>query len=326
MLYVVNDSTDPYFNLALEEYLLTRRTDLKSLFMLWQDEPVVVVGRNQNSQAEINQDFMERKGIKLVRRLSGGGAVYHDLGNLNFTFITEDNHNRGLDFARFTRPVIETLIELGIKAENNGRNDLTIAGKKFSGNAQYRYKNRLLHHGTLLFASNLEDMTEVLRAGEDKLQNKGIKSVRSRVTNISDHLQSPLRIDEFKNYLKDHILKEPAAVYYLSPEDKKEVNLLRQEKYLSWAWNYGKSPGFNHRKAQRFAWGKMECCLQVSRGVIESCFFYGDFFFQRDINELAALLINRPYCRQEIAELLSSLDLNSYIINLEPQQLLNILF
>lgn len=326
MLYVVNESTDPYFNLALEEYLLTRRTDLKSLFMLWQDEPVVVVGRNQNSTEEINRDFMKKKGIKLVRRLSGGGAVYHDLGNLNFTFISEDNHDRGLDFSRFTRPVIETLQKIGIKAENNGRNDITIAGKKFSGNAQYRYNNRLLHHGTLLFASNLEDMTEALRAGDDKLQNKGIKSVRSRVTNIIDHLNAAISIDEFKNYLKSHILKDPSAIYYLTPSDKEEINRLRQDKYLSWAWNYGKSPGFNLKKSQRFDWGKIECCLEVRRGVIKSCLFYGDFFFQRDIKELADLLINQPYRREVITELLNSLDLNSYIINLEAKQLMDILF
>lgn len=328
MLYIPNNSRDPFFNLALEEYLLIERPDLEEIFLLWQDDPTVVVGRNQNSHAEINQAFIEERQINLARRLSGGGAVYHDQGNLNFTFISKDLSQPGLDFARFTRPVIRTLEKIGVKAENSGRNDITIQGKKISGNAQYRYKDRLLHHGTLLFAANLDDMTEVLQVDNQKLSNRGINSVRSRVTNINEYITEPMSMHDFKALLQENILKDAGdfSIYELSTADRQEIEKLRREKYMTWAWNYGESPGFNVRNSARFEWGRLECCLDVKKGIIANCVFYGDFFALRDIEELAILLINNPYNRIALAEIIAHIKLANFIYGLTAEQLLAVIF
>jgi len=187
MMLIINDlRTDPYFNLAAEEYAL--KNFKADCFMLWRNEPSIIVGKHQNTLAEINLDYVKKRNIKVGRRLSGGGAVFHDLGNLNFTFIsTGAQENRLVDFRRFTMPILEVLQNLGIEAVFEGRNDLTIHGRKFSGNAEHVWKNRILHHGTLLFSSVLTDLSEALKVDPLKFRDKAVKSIRSRVTNISKH-------------------------------------------------------------------------------------------------------------------------------------------
>lgn len=240
MLFIQNNNTDPYFNLALEEYLLKNFED--DCFMLWQNEPCVVVGKNQNVFNEINQEYVKEKRIKVTRRLSGGGTVFHDLGNLNFTFIINDNQNSLHNYKKFTTPIVKALAELGLKAEHSERNDLTINGLKFSGNAQYKHKNRLLHHGTILFSSSLKDIRDSLKIDGNK-SGRWVKSVSSPVTNIQGHLVEPLTIEEFKTEIEKHLASqnEKCTFYTLTSIDEEKVNKLSCEKYSTNEWVYGPS-------------------------------------------------------------------------------------
>lgn len=328
MLYIPNDSTDPFFNLALEEYLLTQRTDLGDILLLWQNEPTVVIGRNQNSATEVNRAFMQERHIHLARRLSGGGAVYHDLGNLNFTFITEAVSSGGHSFEQFTAPIIRILQSLGISAENTGRNDITIQGKKFSGNAQCHFANRILHHGTILLNSNFGDMIQVLNVDSSKLSSKGISSVRSRVTNICDYLPEPISPAQFKQILLNDFSQTQLefAYYKLQPDELIAVNKLRQGKYITWDWIYGKTPAFDLSRQQRFSWGQLEAKLSINNGVISDMRFYGDFFDIRNIDELADYLIGSRYDYQILAAKLENISLEEFIPELERGQLLSLLF
>lgn len=230
MLFIQNDNTNPYFNLALEEYLLKEFDE--DCFMLWQNEPCVVIGRNQNPLAEINQEFIKKNNIKVAKRLSGGGAVYHDLGNLNFTFIINDKQNDLRNYRKFTAPIIEVLSELGVKAELSERNDLLINGLKFSGNAQYKHKNRLLHHGTILFSSNLNNVRTALKA-DNSIKERWVKSVPSPITNVQEYLKCDLNIDNLKMIIQKNIkiTQENFSNYTLTVTDIEKINKFVKEKY-----------------------------------------------------------------------------------------------
>ena len=328
MILIRSASQDPYYNLALEEYLFFHRDDLHPLFFLWQNSPTVVVGRNQNTLAEINRSFVEAKNINVVRRLSGGGAVYHDLGNLNFTFILAGVSGKGFDFARYTRPVIKTLRKLGVEAEDNGRNDVTIDGRKFSGNAQYRHQDRLLHHGTLLFNSSFEDMVQALTPGQAKLESKGIASVRSRVTNLIEHLPAGTTLESFQQQLVKHVLEEygDGQRYFLSAADEAQVEKLSEKRYRTWEWNFAQSPACNLTRSRAFTWGQMEVHMNIENGIIQQCFVYGDFFADRDINELCALIEGSPYMVTEIRRRLQTVDLSTFIPGLTMDDCLELIF
>lgn len=309
MIYIPNDSVNPYYNLAFEEYVLSNMDPGEDYVLLWQNAPAVIVGKFQNTIEEINTKFIKERGIKVVRRMSGGGAVYHDPGNLNFTFIVKRNPNKLLDFKEFTASIIETLKALGINAEFNSRNDLTIDGKKFSGNAQYVTKNRLLHHGTLLFNSNLDDLEKALNVSNDKIESKGIKSIRSRVTNISDYLKRDIDIQEFKTLLLKNIFAGgEIKTYYLNPEDKASINELVKTKYGTWEWNYGESPEYNLKRSKRFNSGKVELMLYVKDGIIRECRIYGDFFGMGDISDIEHLLTGRKFKEEDIRSVLAVLE------------------
>lgn len=279
MKYVDNVSTNPYYNLAMEEYLLKSDSE-EEFFMLWQNEPSVIVGKHQNTLEEINTKYVQEKGIKVVRRISGGGAVYHDLGNLNFSFILKKTPVEFLDFRKYTLPIIEALKKLGIQSELSGRNDITIGGKKISGNAQFIFRDRLLHHGTLLFDTDLDVLQAALNVKADKIVSKGIKSVRSRVTNIKDHLTQEIDVRELKRYIRDSIFEAGGDIEEYRPtrEDEERIQDLTDNKYSTWDWNYGQSPPFNFRNAKRFDGGRVEVLLDVKDGIIENCKVYGDFF------------------------------------------------
>lgn len=240
MLFIQNENTDPYFNLALEEYLLKefKKDAPVDCFTLWQSEPCVVVGKNQSASDEINENYLALRSIKVARRLSGGGAVFHDLGNLNFTYVINDTENDLRNYRKFTTPIIETLAKLGVKAELSERNDILIEGLKFSGNAQYKHKNRLLHHGTILFSSSLEDVTLALKT--DSKKSRWVKSTPSPVTNVQNHLLAPVSIDELKALINKQVASIGSGLNYyrLTPDDIKNISNLAQEKYATSAWIY----------------------------------------------------------------------------------------
>lgn len=325
MLCINNMSTEPYFNLAVEEYLLKNNSE--EIFMLWRDKPCIVVGKNQNTLQEINYEYVKEHNIPVVRRLTGGGAVFHDLGNLNFTFITSKNPSDFTNFKKFTAPIIEVLNTLGIKAEFSGRNDLTIEGKKFSGNAQCSYKGRVLHHGTLLFSSEIVDLSSALKVKPSKFEGKAVNSVISRVTNISSHLKSPLSIEEFRRLIMEHIIdtEEDCVLYDFSQADLNTINKLTEEKYSTWSWNYGNSPKYSFNKDFKYAGGNLEFHLNVQKGIIEDIKINGDFFGIEDISEIENALKGIPHEDQSIKNALSAFNLNNYFSGADIDMILNCL-
>lgn len=324
MLYIKNESNNPYFNLALEEYLFNLDDGINYV-LLWQNGPTIVVGKNQNTAEEINSDYVKEKGINVVRRITGGGAVYHDLGNLNFTFINKGSEKKELDFKKFTLPIIKALGKLGIEAELSGRNDITIDQKKFSGNAQYVKHGKVLHHGTLLFNSKMDELSKALKVTEDKFQSKGVKSVRARVTNISYYLSMDISVSEFKELLLKYMFDEDTELTegQLSENDLKEINALMESKYLKWEWNYGFSPEFNVRQGKRFENGKIEVLANIREGIIQGIKFYGDFFGSGNPEDIETLLVGKRYKEDEIKAALVDLNVNDYFKGISLDELLS---
>lgn len=315
MLFVDNEHiTDPHLNLALEEYLLRNARTEEDILLFYINEPSIIIGRNQNTLEEINREYVDEHGIHVVRRLSGGGAVYHDLGNLNFSFITENLPENIHNFRKFTAPVIAVLHSLGVPAELSGRNDIVVEGRKISGNAQYIAGKRMVSHGTLLLNSDLSQVVEALRVKNSKIESKGIKSIRSRVANIAEYLPQPLDIETFRLRILEGVFAGnlPAPRYNLSPEDWQAVHSLADERYRTWEWNYGRSPAFNVQKTHRFPFGEIDARIDVQNGRIRSVKFYGDFFGQEPVSELEALLTGLRYECGAITAALSNVDLNRY--------------
>ncbi|HHY09186.1 MAG TPA: lipoate--protein ligase, partial [Firmicutes bacterium] len=292
-----------------------------------QNEPTVVIGRNQNTIEEINEPYIKEKGIHVVRRLSGGGAVYHDLGNLNFTFIVDSRKDLITNFEKFTEPVLAALKSLGVPAEFSGRNDLTIEGKKFSGNAQYWSKDRLLHHGTILFNSDLSVVQEALNVKPMKLESKGIKSVRSRVTNIYPYLSRPMTTREFKDVLLEHMLAgDEYENYKLTEAELAAVKRIKEERYARWDWNYGRSPAFAIEKSARFPGGYLNLKFNVKNGLIKEIKIFGDFFGKRDIDSLAKRLQGTAYREKSVREFLETAAFEEYFANISREEFLSCLF
>ncbi|SHJ92963.1 lipoate-protein ligase [Geosporobacter subterraneus DSM 17957] len=329
MLYIENKSLDPHFNLALEEYVI-RHLDLgQNVFMLWQNEPSVIIGRNQNTIEEINAKYIKENQINVVRRLSGGGAVYHDSGNLNFTFIMQDQKDEVNNFRKFTDPVIKVLQSLGIPAEFSGRNDITIEGKKFSGNAQYACNNRLLHHGTILYNSDLSVVQNALNVRIDKIESKGIKSVRSRVTNVAPYLKKPLSIDAFKDILVQSILETndvSTMTYQLTEQDLEKIQEIMEKRYLTWEWNYGESPAFDMQKIRKYEGGLLDLRVQADNGKITGLRIFGDFFGKYEVSELEQSLTHIQYTEEAVRNLLESVELQKYMHNITVEDFIDCLF
>ncbi|AEF16952.1 lipoyltransferase and lipoate-protein ligase [Thermoanaerobacterium xylanolyticum LX-11] len=326
MIYIYNKSTDPYFNLAAEEYVLKQFND--ECFMLWRNRPSIIIGKNQNALAEINLDYVKEHNIPVVRRLSGGGAVFHDLGNVNFTFIVNDDLNGFSDFRRFTQPIIDVLRKLSLNAEFSGRNDITIDGKKISGNAQYYYKNRILHHGTLLVSSNMADLSAALKVRPIKFEDKGVKSVSKRVTNINEHLEKPIDIEEFINLIMDDIRLTTggSGLYEFTDENIRNIEKLRDEKYNTWEWNFGMSPDYNLKNEKKFSGGTVEVDLNVSDGIIRDIKIYGDFFGKKDVKDIEEILKGVKHSENDVKNALSSIDIGEYFSNITLENLLDVMF
>jgi lipoate---protein ligase len=268
MLCITSHTTDPYFNLASEEFLLKSFTE--DIFMLYCNEPSVIVGKHQNTFAEINYWYVKEKKIKVVRRLSGGGTVFHDSGNLNFCFISNGREGNLVDFRKFTTPILDVLKKLNVSAERSGRNDLIIKGLKFSGNAEHVYKNRTLHHGTILFSSHLNQLIEALKVDPQKYKDKAVKSVPGKVTNIIDHLSEKISIENFRDIITQHILSKysGALKYSFSNQDESAISTLVENKYSTWEWNFGYSPKFQYKNEGFIDNKKISFNLEIDKGVI----------------------------------------------------------
>ena len=315
MLFVDNQKEhDPALNLALEEHLLRKAQTDEDLLFFYINEPSIVIGRHQNILEEINPEYVEQQGIAVLRRLSGGGAVFHDLGNLNFSFITNYNHENVHNYKKFTDPVIRCLDNLGVDAKLSSRNDILIDGIKVSGNAQYISQGRMVSHGTLLFNSDLSHVVDALHVQGDTIESKGIKSVRSPVANICEFLNDPITIEKFQDRLLRTYFEGLAEIpiYRLSEADWMAVRTLADERYRSWEWNYGHSPDFKIQKKQHFPFGEIEARLDVRQGVIQSIEIFGDFFAENDPDELEKLLVGVRYGHGEIEFALQNVPLDRY--------------
>ena len=326
MKFIDWKETDPRINLAFEEYVFNQMDQNESYFLLWQNNNAVIVGKHQNTIEEINQEYVKANGIRVVRRLSGGGAVYHDMGNLNFTFIVDDNGREPFDFKTFTRPLVGALQSLGVDAEFNSRNDIAIEGKKFSGNAQYARSGRILHHGTILFNSELSAIQRALKVKKDKIESKGVKSIKNRVTNIADYLDESYSLEDFKKLLLAFMFKdEKLQKMELSGEDFAAIEKIKNEKYGTWDWNYGKSPLYNLRKDRKCDFGLITILLQVEKAVIKDIHFYGDYFGNGDMHELEALLTGIKPNEEALSAALAGVELADYINGLDSKTLIDLI-
>lgn len=325
--YLDLTTTDPAWNLAIEQYVFQSLPKDRMYVMLWQNDNAIIIGKHQNTLAEINEAYVREKGIRVVRRLSGGGAVYHDMGNLNFTIIADAAQGEQINFRLFCQPVIRALEKVGVKAELNGRNDLTIEGQKFSGNAQYQKNGRVMHHGTILFDSNPEVLANALQVDAEKIQAKGVKSVRSRVTNVRPHLSRDLTLPQFRALLLQSILEEtPGEPYTLTSADLAAVETIRQERYATWQWNYGASPACTVRKRRRFeGCGTVEAYLDLKHGIIGHISFRGDFFSLEDPVSLTPLFSGCPLELTALEKALSHADVGRFFHGLSQAQLLSLL-
>ncbi|MCH8566712.1 MAG: lipoate--protein ligase [Balneolales bacterium] len=329
MIFIENNNiTDPRINLALEEYALKNFKAGQDFLLFYINEPSIIIGRNQNTLEEINHEYVEEHGIHVVRRMSGGGAVYHDLGNLNFSFITDYDMKSLNNFAKFTGPVIEVLKSMGIEAELSGRNDIIANGRKISGNAQYSTTKRMFSHGTLLFDTELGEVANALNVKMSKIQSKGHKSVRSRVANISEFLTEPMTTAAFRERLLKGLYNERAdfETYKLTPADWEKVYALRDEKYGNWNWNYGRSPKFNIKREKRFAAGEVDIRLQVEKGIIQEATIFGDFFGKEPVSDIEDKLRGIRYEKSDIYEALSGIDLYLYFGEVKQNDFMNLIY
>lgn len=334
MIFVDNQNTyDAAMNIALESYLVENRLVDEPILLFYINDPSIIIGRNQNTIEEINQAYVDEKGIQVVRRMSGGGAVYHDRGNFSFCFIKDDDGSFR-DFQSFTKPVIDALHKMGASgAELQGRNDLLIDGKKFSGNAMYAKDGRMTAHGTILFDSDLDEVTNALKVSKEKIASKGIKSVRSRVTNIKPYVDDQykdLSIEEFRDLVLLEIFgvdsRDQVPEFKLTDEIWDGVKEIYNERMGNWDWNYGQSPDFDIEKNHKFPFGFVDFRFNVSQGRISEAKIFGDFFGLGDIKDIEDALTGVRFERSSVQEVLSDINLNKYLGDVSAEELTNLIF
>ncbi|MFM1515116.1 lipoate--protein ligase [Helcococcus ovis] len=327
MIYLEAKGNDPAYNTALELFAFNELAKKDNVFMLWINQPCIVVGKNQNTREEIDQHYCDENDIKIVRRISGGGAVYHDYNNLNYTIISNEDDEADFNFKSLSQPVIDTLAEMGVKAEFTGRNDLQIGDQKFCGNAQYIKGKRIMHHGCIMFDVDLSVLTKALTVSKDKYESKGKKSVRARVTNIKPHLEDQtLTVKDFMNTLRNFMDKKyHMEEYVLTEEDEKKVLAIKAEKNDSWDWVYGKNPEFTVQRKRKLPTGKVEANINVINNVIENVKFYGDFFGVKDVVELAQKLQGIRYDRKSVEKVINSVNINEYFMGVTNEEAIDVL-
>lgn len=339
MYYVKNERNgkeihDPKLNLAIEYYLLNEVKLDEPILLFYINDNSIIIGRNQNTYEEVNTAYVEENGVDVVRRFSGGGAVYHDMGVLCFCFITEDDGDSFRDFKKFTSPVIDALHQMGVDgAELKGRNDLVIDGKKFSGNAMYSKNGRMTAHGTLMFDSQIDAVVKALKPKKHKLESKGIKSIRSRVTNIKPFLDDSYQFMNAKDfreqlllYIYDTDSKDKVKEYVLTEEDWEKIDAFAAKYTDNWEWNYGKSPEFDMERSERLSVGTVEVKMNVRKGRIEDIRIYGDFFGLGEIEDVEKELKGIPYTKEAIREAIAKVDVNKYFGNVEIEELVELFY
>lgn len=320
MIYIETGSDDVYYNFGLEYYFTVEKKLPDTVFLFWRTTPTLMVGKYQNVAEEINKPYADEHGIKLVRRMSGGGTIYTDLGGWQFTFICH-GEAKEIEFGRFIAPVIDALREMGVNAGFNGRNDLTIDGKKFSGNAQYRLGDSLVHHGSLLFDTNIEQMVASTTVDSYKIISKSIKSVRDRVTNISEHLPSVMSPEAFKESMIRHITGGTEKIYAVTPEDDRRIREIAKEKFESWESIFGVNPKFNIERTGRFDGGKITFRLDVSKGVIKSASVFGDFFSTLDAETICSALVGCRYEKNAVLQALVSNGIDGAVYRISAEEM-----
>lgn len=328
MIFIENEGhNNPRLNLALEEYALRNFSPNTDYLLFYINNPSIIIGRNQNTLEEVNSDYVKKNNIQVVRRISGGGAVYHDLGNLNFSFITNHDIKSLHNFKKFTAPVIKVLKNMGVDAELIGRNDILVDGKKISGTAQFSTGKRMISHGTLLLDTDLGEVVNALNVKPSKIESKGHKSVRSRVANISEYLKEPLKIEEFRELLLKGLYEqsEPFETYHLTDEEWAKVHKLKKEKYDTWDWNYGRNPKFNIQRTKRFPIGELDLRIFVEKGQIVDFKIFGDFFGKEPVENIENLMIGVRYKIENITEALKDIDTKEYFGDLQKSDFIELI-
>lgn len=329
MIFIENEgNTNPKLNLALEEYILRNFSAATDYLLFYINEPSIIIGRNQNTLEEINHHYVEDKKIHVVRRVSGGGAVYHDLGNLNFSFITNHDGKSLNNFKKFTAPVIKVLNTLGLNAELKGRNDIQVDDKKISGTAQFSTGKRMVSHGTLLLDTDLGEVVNALNVKMSKIQSKGHQSVRSRVANISEFLKEPLTIEAFRQLVLEGLYEEsePFETYHLTAAEWEGVHQLKTEKYDTWDWNYGRSPKFNIQRGKRFPVGEIDLRIFVEKGHITDFKIFGDFFGKEPVEQLEQVLMCKRYDHATISGVLEPINLKDYFGDISKDDFIDLIY
>lgn len=324
---------DPHTNQALANYFVNHLRLDEPIWYFFVNSPSVIIGKNQSAQAEINHGYLEEKEISLIRRTSGGGAVYHDFGNLNYGYMADDDGKSFRNYERFTAPILSALHSLGVDdAHLSGKNDLLIGDKKFSGTSMYAVNGRFMMGGTLMLDVNHDEATKVLKPNKKKLASKGVQSVRSRITNIRPHLDKDYQhftIENFKEYLILHIFqKEQMAevkTYSLTDQDWEKIDQLVEEQFGNWDWNYGHSPRFEYNRDQHFAIGTVEFSLQIDQARITQCKIYGDFFASGDIEAVEKALLGVRLKRDDLLQAFEQVDLAYYFGNVSAKELTDLL-
>lgn len=323
--YLETGSQDPFFNLAFEEYVLAHRR-LGDYLLLWQNDNTIVIGQNQNAEQEINRAFVEEHGIRVVRRTTGGGAVYHDLGNLNYSFITDAGEAEKLTMERFTLPVVNALRDLGLQAEASGRNDILVEGRKVSGTAQRLLNGRILHHGTLLFDANPGMVAGALNVSPEKFRSKSAKSVHSRIGNIREFLPNDMDISMFWAYLKTVLAGENFVIGALTAAELQAVERLKREKYDAWEWNFGRSPAYDLVNQRYWDGGGLEIRLSVKDGLITDICFQGDFLSRCSLEPLVEELRGVAFRREDVVGVLERYSLRDCFGGITKDEILETLF